>query len=215
MVGRDGVRAQARSRVWRKHCSTRVPDRARPSSLDGLVIQRSAGPQPDARARPRRPDLCDREPHRPLLSRALPVRAGARPQLHRGCTWGRSRFAGGGHYVPIVTTILAVPFALEIFAGIANIPSACTCVVGDRYRHLRVGTFTEAATTLIGWNEPTFRLVHLGALLGGAPIAQGTVLLLSRRTAHALTAILLAFVSIASVAGFSRPSTTRRSRPIG
>ena len=112
------------------------------------------------------------------------------------------------HYVPIVTTILAIPFALEIYA---------------RYRQHRerlhllwwalgiatygVGTFTESLTTLIGWNEPTFRAWYIsGALLGGAPLAQGTVyLLLSRRTAHALTVVLLTFITIASVAVLLSP----------
>jgi hypothetical protein len=70
-----------------------------------------------------------------------------------------------------------------------------------------VGTFTESLTTLIGWNEPTFRAWYIsGALLGGAPLAQGTVyLLLSRRTAHALTAVLLTFISIASIAVLLSP----------
>ena len=105
--------------------------------------------------------------------------------------------------MPIVTTILAIPFALEIYRRYREHP--------DRLHLLwwaigiatyGVGTFTEAATTLIGWNEPTFRAWYIsGALLGGAPLAQGTVyLLLARRTAHLLTALLLAFVSIASVA---------------
>lgn len=62
------------------------------------------------------------------------------------------------HYIPIVTTILAVPFAVEIYRRYRAHP--------DRLHLLwwaigiatyGVGTFTEAATTLIGWNEPTFR----------------------------------------------------------
>jgi hypothetical protein len=106
------------------------------------------------------------------------------------------------HYVPVVTTILAVIFSTEIFRRYREHPERLhlwwwafgVAVYG-------VGTFTEAATTLIGWNEPTFRAWYIsGALLGGAPLAQGTVyLLLSRRTAHLLTAILVTFVVIASV----------------
>jgi hypothetical protein len=112
------------------------------------------------------------------------------------------------HYIPIVTTILAIPFALEIYSRYRQHP--------DRLHLLwwaigiatyGVGTFTESATTLVGWNEPTFRAWYIsGALLGGAPLAQGTVyLLLSRRTAHALTAILVGFVAIASVAVILSP----------
>jgi hypothetical protein len=106
------------------------------------------------------------------------------------------------HYVPIVTTALTVPFATEIFRRYRAHP--------DRLHLLwwaigiatyGVGTFTEATTTLVGWNEPTFRAWYIsGALLGGAPLAQGTVyLLLRKRTAHALTALLIGYVVIASV----------------
>lgn len=107
------------------------------------------------------------------------------------------------HYIPIVTTILSTIFAAEIFRRYREHP--------DRLHLLwwaigiatyGVGTFTESATTLIGWNEPTFRAWYIsGALLGGAPLAQGTVyLLLSKKTAHVLTVLLVSFVAFASVA---------------
>ncbi len=106
------------------------------------------------------------------------------------------------HYIPIVTTILAVPFALEIFRRYRAHPERLHLLwwaIG--IATYGVGTFTEATTTLIGWNEPTFRAWYIsGALLGGAPLAQGTVyLLLGRRTAHVLTTILIAYVVVASV----------------
>ena len=64
-----------------------------------------------------------------------------------------------------------------------------------------VGTATEALVTLAGWHEPLFRLWYIaGALLGGAPLAQGTVfLLLPRPTARRLTAALAAVVTVAAV----------------
>jgi hypothetical protein len=64
-----------------------------------------------------------------------------------------------------------------------------------------VGTFTEASVTLFGWSEALFRSWYIsGALLGGAPLAQGTVyLLLPRRTANRLTGVLLPFILVASV----------------
>ncbi len=112
------------------------------------------------------------------------------------------------HYVPIVTTLLAIPFALEIFQRYRQHPERLHLLwwaLG--VATYGVGTFTEATTTLIGWNEPTFRAWYIsGALLGGAPLAQGTVyLLLSRRTAHALTAVLLVFVAVASAAVVMSP----------
>jgi hypothetical protein len=112
------------------------------------------------------------------------------------------------HYVPIVTTILAVPFALEIYTRYRRHPERLHLLwwaLG--IATYGVGTFTESLTTLIGWNEPTFRAWYIsGALLGGAPLAQGTVyLLLSRRTAHALTAVLITFITIASAAVLLSP----------
>jgi hypothetical protein len=106
------------------------------------------------------------------------------------------------HYVPVVTTILAVPFALEIYRRYREHPERLHLLwwaIG--IATYGVGTFTEATTTLVGWNEPTFRAWYIsGALLGGAPLAQGTVyLLLGRRTAHALTALLILYVVVASV----------------
>lgn len=106
------------------------------------------------------------------------------------------------HYIPIVTTILSVPFTLEIFRRYRQHPERLHLLwwaIG--IATYGVGTFTESATTLVGWNEPTFRAWYIsGALLGGAPLAQGTVyLLLSRRTAHVLTALLVVYVIAASV----------------
>lgn len=106
-------------------------------------------------------------------------------------------------YIPIVTTFIALGFAWIVLL---------------RYRqkgkgtHLLwwaagillygVGTFTEGFVTLFGWSETTFRAWYIsGALLGGAPLAQGTVYLLLRRTtANRLTIILLSVIAIA--AGF-------------
>ena len=112
------------------------------------------------------------------------------------------------HFIPILTTLLAIPFALEIFRRYKRFP--------DRLHLLwwaigigtyGVGTFTEAATTLVGWQEPIFRAWYVsGALLGGAPLAQGTVyLMLPRRTAHRLTALLLTYVLIATIAVYLSP----------
>jgi hypothetical protein len=63
-----------------------------------------------------------------------------------------------------------------------------------------IGTCTEASVTLFGWSEPLFRAWYIsGALLGGAPLAQGTVyLLMRRRTANVLAVLLLVWVGIAA-----------------
>jgi hypothetical protein len=105
------------------------------------------------------------------------------------------------HFLPILTTIVALAF---------------TIVLVRRYRERRsgphllwwalgaftygVGTFTEAWVTIFGWGEGIFRAWYIsGALLGGAPLAQGTVyLLLKRTTANRLTAIIVPFILVAA-----------------
>ncbi len=107
------------------------------------------------------------------------------------------------HYIPIVTTTLCGPFALEIYRRYRAHPERLHLLwwsIG--ILTYGVGTLTEAMTTLVGWREPIFRAWYIsGALLGGAPLAQGTVyLLLAKRTAHLLTVVLVSYVAIASVA---------------
>jgi hypothetical protein len=112
------------------------------------------------------------------------------------------------HFIPIVTTLLAIPFALEIYRRYRRFP--------DRLHLLwwalgiatyGVGTLTESLTTLLGWQEPIFRAWYVsGALLGAAPLAQGTVyLMLSRKVAHTLTALLILYVVVASTAVYLSP----------
>jgi hypothetical protein len=117
-------------------------------------------------------------------------------------------------YLPIATTVFSLAF---------------TVILLRRYRekgrgtHLLwwafgifvygLGTFTESVTSLFGWHEGIFRAWYIsGALLGGAPLAQGTVyLLLRRRTAHVLTALLVAFIAVASAFVLAAPVDVARA----
>ncbi len=104
------------------------------------------------------------------------------------------------HYIPIVTTVIALSLAVSL---------------GRRYRerggpHLlwwtigaltyAAGTAVEASVTLFGWQDGLFRAWYItGALLGGAPLAQGAAYLhLPRRTADILSAVLVTTVMIAA-----------------
>ena len=112
------------------------------------------------------------------------------------------------HYVPIVTTLLTVPFAIAIWRRYRQHPERLHLLwwaIG--IAAYGAGTLTESMTTLFGWSAPIFRAWYItGALLGGAPLAQGTVyLLLRRRTAHLLTVLLLAAVSLGAVAVLASP----------
>jgi hypothetical protein len=105
------------------------------------------------------------------------------------------------HYIPILTTLLTIPFAVALYRHWRHKPEALYLAWWTLgVVTYGVGTFTESLTTLVGWHEWIFRAWYVsGALLGGAPLAQGTVyLLLSRKTAHRLTAALVAFIVTAA-----------------
>ena len=92
-------------------------------------------------------------------------------------------------YLPIITTGLALWFAGILWRryrtrGGTHLLWWCAGMLT-----YAAGTLTESLTSLLGWQEPVFRAWYIsGALLGGAPLAQGTVYLLcSRRLADRLT----------------------------
>jgi hypothetical protein len=104
-------------------------------------------------------------------------------------------------FIPIVTTLIAIPFALLVLARWRSRRSGPHLVWWAAGIALYgVGTLTESLTTLLGWHEPIFRAWYIsGALLGAAPLAQGTVyLLFARRTANRMAAGLLTFTAVAA-----------------
>ena len=111
-------------------------------------------------------------------------------------------------YLPIVSTMVAFPFMVVLWKHWRRNPRARFMLwwtIGIAMYGL--GTLVEAATTLLGWHEPLFRTWYIaGALLGGAPLAQGTVyLLMKRRTADRLAVALIVYVSIAATFVLSTP----------
>lgn len=119
-------------------------------------------------------------------------------------------------YMPIGTSLMALTFAL---------------VIAQRYRQRRsgphllwwaagvltfaAGTLTEASVTLLGWHLALFKAWYItGALLGGAPLAQGTVYLLcARRTANRLSVALVTFIAVAALAAVLSPVDTALVEP--
>jgi hypothetical protein len=112
------------------------------------------------------------------------------------------------HYLPVISTIVAIVFTRILWKHWRRSPGS---------RHLLwwtigvalfgLGTLTEALTTVFGWHEPIFRLWYIaGALLGGAPLAQGSVYLhLRRSTADRLTVALITYVAIAAAFVLTTP----------
>ncbi len=104
-------------------------------------------------------------------------------------------------YIPIATTILALTFSTLLFRRFRERGGLHLLWWGIGTLTYAMGTVAESLVTLTGWSEALFRTWYItGALLGGAPLAQGTVyLLLPKRTAHALAAILVTTVGVASL----------------
>lgn len=105
------------------------------------------------------------------------------------------------HYLPIASTLVAAAFAFVLYQHWQRNTSAryvLWWMIGISLYGL--GTLTEALTTLFGWNEPVFRTWYIaGALLGGAPLAQGTVyLMLKRKTADRMAVAIVTYIAIAS-----------------
>jgi len=115
------------------------------------------------------------------------------------------------HYLPILTTLFSVYFLSDI---------------GGRFlkkggRHLMwwaigvftygLGTFLEAWITLFGNSVFMNKAWYVaGAILGGYPLAQGSVYLhFSRRTANILTAISLPFILVSAILVFLSPVNER------
>jgi hypothetical protein len=107
------------------------------------------------------------------------------------------------HYLPILSTTLCLIFAYRVYQRYLE--------RGKTGEHLLwwtigiltygAGTFTESYITLFGWGPVVFKTWYIvGALLGGAPLAQGTVwLMLKDKTARILTYALVVAVIIPSI----------------
>ncbi|HXH20079.1 MAG TPA: hypothetical protein VNJ07_13460, partial [Chitinophagales bacterium] len=104
--------------------------------------------------------------------------------------------------IPIATTLLSCVFFFIIFRHWQTKKQAIYLLwwtIGILTYGL--GTLTESLTTLFGWNILVFKSWYItGALLGGFPLAQGTVyLLMNKKAAHTLTVITMLYIMTASV----------------
>jgi hypothetical protein len=106
------------------------------------------------------------------------------------------------HYIPIATTLFGFYFFQILFKHWQQNKQSLhvlwwmlgvLCYIA--------GTISESVNTLAGFSIINFKVWYItGALLGGAPLAQGTVyLLIKRKTANILTIILIAFIIIAAI----------------
>jgi hypothetical protein len=105
------------------------------------------------------------------------------------------------HYLPIVSTIISAIFAYKILSRyLVKRQSKQLLWWGVGVAVYGAGTLVEAVTTLFGWHIVVFKIWYIvGALLGGAPLALGTVYLLFGKRAGDLSAtILFSVVAVTS-----------------
>lgn len=104
-------------------------------------------------------------------------------------------------HIPILTTLFALVFAIEVLRRY-RMKGKGTHLLWWAAGMLMygAGTFAEGYVTLFGWNEKILRWWYItGALLGGMPLAQGTVyLLMKRKLAHILTFIVVPVIILAA-----------------
>ncbi len=105
-------------------------------------------------------------------------------------------------YIPIATTLFSVYFFFVLYKHWQHSKQS-TYILWWLLGVIcyGAGTITESINTLAGYHPINFRAWYIfGALLGGAPLAQGTVyLLLKKKTANILSAILITVIIISSV----------------
>ena len=111
-------------------------------------------------------------------------------------------------HLPIVSTLCATFFAWQLFSRFADKGAGPHLFWwGIGMVTYGMGTFTEAFTTLLGWNETVFRFWYVtGAFLGGYPLAQGSAYLhLSRKAANRWAFFWVTVIAVASVFVFLTP----------
>lgn len=124
------------------------------------------------------------------------------------------------HFLPIVTTLVSLAFSATVYRRYRERGGLHLLWWSIGLATYAIGAGTESLTTLFGWHEFVFRAWYItGALLGGAPLAQGSVYLhLSRRTADRLTIALVSAIAFGSVCVLLSPidySLVEPFRPTG
>jgi len=105
-------------------------------------------------------------------------------------------------YLPILSTFISAAFAWVILARYRlKRQSYHLLWWGIGIGTYGLGTLIESVVTLLGWQSALFKAWYIaGALLGGAPLAVGTIyLLFGRRAGHTAVVLLVAAVSVTSI----------------
>ena len=104
-------------------------------------------------------------------------------------------------FIPIFTTILSLYFFIEIFKHYFSKRKQYLLWWMLGVVTFGLGTLSESLHALIGYNELNLRFWYIiGALLGGFPLAQGTVyLLFSKKFADRTTFFFVSYIIVAAI----------------
>lgn len=119
-------------------------------------------------------------------------------------------------HLPIVSTLVAFTFATELMRRRREKGGGPHLLWwGIGMITYGVGTLTESYTTLFGWHPLVFRSWYVaGAFLGGYPLAQGSIYLLtSRRFADASARVVTGIIAVASLLVFLTPLDPSLAEP--
>jgi hypothetical protein len=113
-------------------------------------------------------------------------------------------------YIPILTTIFSIYFFIEIASHYRERGKTYLFWWSVGVLTFGLGTLAESINVLVGWSEINLKYWYIvGALLGGFPLAQGSVyLLMKRQFAHVTTILFTALIVTASVAVILSPVET-------
>ena len=110
-------------------------------------------------------------------------------------------------YIPILTSIFSIFFLGVIFRHWQRNPKPYLLWWTIGVLTFGFGTATESINVLFGWSAVNFRLWYIsGALLGGFPLAQGSVyLLMNKKFADWSTIIILTIIVAGSISVLFSP----------
>ena len=114
-------------------------------------------------------------------------------------------------HLPAITTVLAAYFCWELASRYRAKGGGLHLLWwGIGMATYGIGTFTEAFTSIFGWQPLVFRTWYVaGAFLGGYPLAQGSIyLLMKRKFADRSAIVVTGAIAIASVFVFLTPLDT-------
>ena len=119
------------------------------------------------------------------------------------------------HYIPILTTVLSAAFAASLYGRWRRKQAPHLWWWAFGITTYGIGTAVESTITLFGNSVFLTKLWYIaGALLGGYPLAQGSLYLSwPRRVATRLTAVSLTFVIVASILVIVSPVDLSRLEP--